>query len=225
MLDILLYPVTELRMVLFVRFVVLYSLVTCWCVQAFGQERSWIDVGVIAGAPVQRVLRYEYNQYERLFSIVDTHDDDSFPIVIGPAVAVNVTRYIGFETGALYRPIHLTEVYIPVTPMPSGPANPRVMRGSWWEYPLLAKVRVPGQAVNGFAKVGAVPHRERVPSSPFFQITSTTGVAVGGGFEWNQWQIKISPEVRYSHWTKRYSNLGWSASPDRIDVLVGLTFH
>jgi hypothetical protein len=76
---------------MFVRLLILSLLFTCGSVEAFSQERSWIDFGVVAGAPVQRVLRYQYNQYERAFSLVDTHDDDSFPIVVGPTVAINLT--------------------------------------------------------------------------------------------------------------------------------------
>jgi len=202
---------------------------TCISIPAFGQEMSRINFGITAGAPVQRVLRYQPNQYENLFSLVNTHDDDSFPIVIGPTLTLNITNYVAFETGALYRPIRLNELYIPSFPMPSGPVSPDTREGRWWEFPLLGTVRFPGRTMRPFTKIGIVPHSERIQAGAFssrhFRITSTSGFALGGGVEWNGWRIGISPELRYSRWTNRYSNLGWSATPNRLDVLVGFSIH
>ena len=174
------------------------------------------------------MLRYQPNQYENLFSLVNTHDEDSFPIVVGPTVAFNFTKRFAFEAAALYRPIDLNEVYVPSQPIPSQPSI-RITKGSWWEFPLMGKVRFSGKTIVPFAKVGMVPHSERGyesgTSSRYFRITSTTGFAFGGGVEWNAFHIRFNPELRYSHWTKRYGNLGWSASPDRIDLLLGFTIR
>lgn len=200
---------------------ILLFLFTGMITPALAQERPSINFGVIGGVPIQRALRYEPNQYENLFSLVNTHDDDSFPIVVGPTVTLNITNYIGFEAAALYRPIRLNELNIPSYPPSSGPSSPRITKGSWWEFPLLGKVRFPQKTVTPFTKAGIVPHNER----GYFRITSTTGFAFGGGVEWKLSRVGISPELRYSHWTKRYSNLGWSATPDRVDLLVGFTIH
>src|SRR5262245_19682043 len=126
-----------MRFTFFAKLCIRLSVFACMSIPASGQERSRINVGVTAGAPVQRVLRYQPNQYENLFSLVNTHDDDSFPIVIGPTLTLNITNYIAFETAALYRPIRLNELYVPSFPMPSGPVSPTIRQGSWWEFPLL----------------------------------------------------------------------------------------
>ena len=207
----------------FVRGSILLLVFTCISVPVLGEEDETpsVNFGVITGVPLQHILRYQPNQYEGLFSLVNRHDDDSFPIVVGPTVTFNITKYIGFEGAALYRPIRLNELYIPSYPPTSGPSSPTITRGSWWEFPLLGKVQFPGKTIVPFTKIGIVPHSE----GGYFRITSTTGFALGGGVEWNVSRIGISPELRYSHWSKRYGNLGWSATPNRIDLLVGFTIH
>jgi hypothetical protein len=198
---------------------------TCISIPALGQEkeRRLLNFGIIGGVPLQRILRYQPNQYEGLFSLVNRHDDNSLPIVVGPTVTLNITKYIGFEGAALYRPIRLNELYVASYPPTSGLSSPTITRGSWWEFPLLGKVRFPGKAIVPFTKIGIVPHSER----GYFQITSTTGFALGGGMEWNVSRIRISPELRYSHWEPSgiNNNYGWSAAPNRIDLLVGFTIH
>src|SRR5262249_18139130 len=118
--------------------------------------------------------------------------------------------------------------FVPAPSIPFAPST-TITQGNWWEFPLLAKVLLPGKTMHPFAKTGIVRHSERgsvgATSSRYFRITSTTGFALGGGVEWNISRIRISPDLRYSHWTKRYANLGWSATPNRVDMLVGFTIH
>jgi hypothetical protein len=213
------------------RLSIWFLVLICTTIRGFGQEgprTRRVEFGGLGGVPLHRVLRYQPNQYENLFSLVNTHDDDSFPIVVGPTVALNFTKHLAFEAAALYRPIHLREVFVPTSSTTFAPST-TTTQGSWWEFPILGKVRLPGKTLTPFAKTGIVPHSERgsvtTTSSRYFRITSTTAFALGGGVEWNVSHIRIGPELRYSHWTKRYGNLGWSATPDRVDLLVGLTIH
>src|SRR2546425_9269742 len=105
--------ITVMRFKVFGRRCILLFFFTGISIPALAQERPSISFGVIGGIPLQRVLRYVPNQYENLFSLVNRHDDDSFPIVVGPTVTLNITNYIGVEAAALYRPIRLNELYIP----------------------------------------------------------------------------------------------------------------
>jgi hypothetical protein len=213
----------------FARICTFSFVLECLTSQGFGQAvyRRRIDFGVAGGVPLQRVLRYQPNQYEGLFGF-NSHDDDSFPIVIGPALTINFTKYVAFEGGALYRPIRLKDMYIPSSPTAGQPST-TITRGSWWEFPLLGKVFLAGDRIRPFADGGVLLHVEHGETSPipsrYFQNTSTAALALGGGVEWNRSHISISPGLRYSNWTKRYANLGWSATPNRIDLLVTFAIH
>src|SRR5262245_18144022 len=181
------------------RLSIWFLVLICTTIRTFGQEgpRTRVEFGGVGGVPLHRVLRYQPNQYENLFSRVNTHDDESFPIVVGPTVALNFTKHLAFEAAALYRPIHLRAVFVPTSSTTIAPSA-TITQGSWWEFPILGKVRFPGKTLTPFAKSGFVPHIERgsvsSTSSTYFRITSTTGFALGGGVQWYVSHIRISPE-------------------------------
>jgi hypothetical protein len=101
-------------------------------------------------------------------------------------------------------------------------------RANSWEFPMLAKYRIPFAAVKPFVEVGYAPRviNGSVSSTSAFPtavinpsngsvtsggvesahaITSTNwpvshGLVVGGGVQFGMGRLRLSPTVRYTHW-------------------------
>jgi len=54
---------------------------------------------------------------------------------------------------------------------------------------------------------------------------SPVGFVAGGGVDLSAWRLRISPELRYTHWKTSSSGPGKYAWPNQFDILVGITFH
>ena len=98
------------------------------------------------------------------------------------------------------------------------------------EIPILAKYRFHGGLLRPFAAAG--PAFNYVTDPGLFQArphAGSSGVAVGGGIELKALLVRISPELRYTHWSNRNIDLaplnsGLSSKQNQIELLVGITF-
>jgi hypothetical protein len=121
-------------------------------------------------------------------------------------------------------------------------------RGNSWEFPALLKYKLPVPKIKPFAEAGMAP---RVISgniaesgssllggpggvlTPFsdtlkMNIDASYGFVAGGGVQFNIGRLRLSPEVRYTHWMSTpvygYSLDGHSygSTQNQADVLVGI---
>jgi len=120
-------------------------------------------------------------------------------------------------------------------------------RGNSWEFPVLLKYKLPVQKIKPFAEVGMAP---RVISgniaesgstliggpgvdNPFsdtrkMNIDASYGVVAGGGVQFNFGRLRLSPEVRYTHWMSTpvsgfsLDGHSYGSTQNQADVLVGI---
>lgn len=133
--------------------------------------------------------------------------------VIGPTVELRLPFGLGIEADALYRNYTL-----------GGTVNQ-------FEFPILAKYRFPGLLFRPFVAAG--PSFNHVSDPGLTSITrlhaTSSGFALGAGAEVKAVLIRISPELRYTHWgnqniTLASLNSGLSSSQNQLEILVGISF-
>jgi len=157
-----------------------------------------LGFGVKAGVPATGLLMSSY------------HDSGAFPArgdhyVIGPVVELRLPFGLGVEADALYRHV----------------SNPP---SAAWEFPILAKYRFRGRIAPFL--VGGVSFQRNDVLIPF-QIgsDSTKGVALGAGIEGKFGPIRLSPELRYTHWSGDLASRSYDLkNRSQLEFLVGLTF-
>ncbi len=164
-----------------------------------------IGYGVRGGVPLGDFLTAE-SKTGALTNVVKGHGN----VVIGPMFEVRLPILIGFEIDALYRRWNATG------PLSMGSANS-------WEFPVYAKVRVPGVIVRPYfgggmnfqrpGDVGRFLSGAKVDSS-------RRGFLGAAGLEVKVPRVRISPELRFTRW----SDAGALRSSNQIDLLVGFSF-
>ena len=126
--------------------------------------------------------------------------------LVGPAIEVRLPFRLGVEFDALYRPLHLTDfsnAFFVVHGQIIGPPG-FTSQGTItsWEFPLLAKYRLPGRRLRPFLEAG--PSFRHVGSSSALLMSNVSlsdrGFSAGGGAEVQIWKLRIGPEVRYTRW-------------------------
>ncbi len=152
--------------------------------------------------------------------------------ILGPTVELHFPAGFGVEFDALYRRFH----YDTTSNLVDIVANGRA--ANTWEFPLLAKYKVPGVILRPFLDAGfafnhwsGVRQLEQVSGALGLAKTDVSGtnkgVVLGAGLELNLHLIRVSPEIRYTRWGA--SNLGTLADvlrsgQNQAEVLIGITF-
>ncbi len=134
--------------------------------------------------------------------------------VIGPTIEIRLPfTGLGVEADALYRRYNI-----------GGPINQ-------FEFPILVKYRFPGLlVVHPFVDAGPSFNYVSDSLTPTdVRHSGTTGIAIGGGLELKALIIRVSPELRYTHWGNQNISLssrnsGLSSNQNQIQFLVGITF-
>jgi hypothetical protein len=167
--------------------------------------------------------------------------------VVGPLVEIGLPLGFAFEADALYR----REGYQSAFGNFAYSAF-TVERSNSWEFPLLAKYRLPVRVLRPFAEVGYAPRllhgSASTDSITYFDSTgflpqpiaghfvvathwpATQGIVVGGGAEFHFGRLKLAPAIRYTQWNKPAitglygDGPSWQSSQNQLDVLVGVSW-
>lgn len=159
-------------------------------------------------------------------------------------VELKLPHGFGVECDALYQRLGFAEVTKAVAVIytyTNASANT-------WEFPLLAKYRIPPiaslhpyvDAGPSFRTVSGVSVSTTTiiefggnmvsgpvhsASDPHFRDRSNAGVAAGLGMEFRLGFLHIAPEARYTHWLEdRQPDPYLYSSQDQVEVLLGITF-
>lgn len=142
-----------------------------------------------------------------------TYSHSTGRYIVGASAEVRIPFIgLGVEADALYRRYNL-----------GGGVNE-------FEFPILVKYRFPGLIVHPFVDAG--PTFNYVSDPGLFGVRlhqSSAGVAIGGGLEIKALIVRVSPELRYTHWRNRNIDLGpvnggLSSSQNQLEFLVGIRF-
>ena len=148
--------------------------------------------------------------------------DESKRSVIGPAADLQLPLHLSLEVDALYRRFGYSDTF--VVPILPGSLTVTRERDNSWEFPLLAKYRVPVSGLHPFAGIGVAPRKVSgradqsgyttdfftgLPSQPFSSSYKTSydptvGLVVAGGIELGVGRIRLTPQVRYTRWNARF---------------------
>jgi hypothetical protein len=171
--------------------------------------------------------------------------DESKRYTVGPMLDLRLPLRLGIEFDVLYQPVGYTAQNFDFDFFTSRE------RSNSWEFPVIAKYRLPGFAraapyvgigyaprvVYGSRVDGVIEYDQRgniiaVSSTKLDTNFDTThGLVIEGGFKLPVSRFHIAPEIRYTRWNKSFLNLGglhgfgYSSQQDQVEVLFGLTWH
>jgi hypothetical protein len=120
-------------------------------------------------------------------------------------------------------------------------------RANSWEFPMLLKYKLPVPGIKPFFDVGLAPRTisgtisqsgfsvdiQTGQRTPFNNKVGTNwsssyGIVTGGGVQFGVGRLRLSPEVRYTHWTSTPINGTFGDGPsyygnqEQVDVLIGI---
>ena len=172
--------------------------------------------GLKIGLPLNGPLRGAAPQFE-----VRTHR-----YTLGPTVELKLLHGLAFETDLLYK--RLEYVFLRQGPSNTQAATP--VKISRWELPVLFKYKFAGQHFRPFLDLGGsfnrVVHIDGMNVAEL-RHRQTRGLVIGGGAERRFGLLRVTPEVRFTHWADR--NFGVHDAPLRSNLtqaefLIGFRF-
>jgi hypothetical protein len=162
--------------------------------------------------------------------------------VVGPAAELGLPLGLAVEVDALY---HRNGYLIGFGNFAGSVIESE--RSNSWEFPLLLKYKLPVPMVKPFVEVGVAPRTisgtisdtgfsvdfttgQRTPFSRSSKTdwSGSVGVVVGGGVQFQVGRLRLSPQVRYTHWTSTPINVSFGDGPtyystqEQADVLIGI---
>ena len=162
------------------------------------------------------------------FMGVDTDSRDfsnSKDYIVGPTIELHLPLSFSVEVDALYRPLNLTTTNTII-------AGPGFMTSvssklNSWEFPVLAKYRLPGHLIRPFIEAG--PSFRSVTNESFAGTQlSSAGFTAAAGVEGKLGPIHIAPALRYTRWgadsSLNPSSFNAQSNLNQAEFLVGLTF-
>ena len=202
------------------------------------QAQDWISVGVRGGVPltdsftdrsVQQVIATVRNPFgpPQTLSQNTFFSNGSRNFVLGPTVEVRLPFGFAAEVDALYRPLEFqtrqtTSLALSLLGNVSLSSVTLTSRVNVWEFPILAKYRLPLPLIKPYLAGG--PSFRAIAASPAKHM-SGTGVSVGVGIETRVGPLLVSPEVRYTHWGTdgAYpSSYYVDSAQNQVEFLMGL---
>lgn len=201
-------------------------------IAAFAEPFS---IGVKGGIPINDFVNGTNSSKGVLNSTTNRY-------IVGPELELNLPAGFGIEFDAMYRHYNFQGFGV------SGQANTTTSTGAW-EFPLLAKWRVPIPVVRPFIDGGvswdhltgtgvtASSVFPGVNNGPFTNNNTVFGYVGGLGIEFQAKWLRIEPEVRYTRWNDQHfisssgvstagvtTGSAFSSNQNQLEVLVGFTF-
>src|ERR1051326_106070 len=153
--------------------------------------------------------------------------------IFGPEAGIALPHGFGLEFDALHQ--HYAYAFFIIGPLHNAIAafNTHI---SYWDFPLLLKWRVAEHKLSPFVAAGLSQRHTGgtgllpVPLSqnPVLVFSTslstwTRGPVLGGGGLYTIGHFHISPQLRYTHWSKPAVVVPGQSSMNEVDALLGLT--
>lgn len=195
--------------------------------------QTGISIGVKGGVPLTNAFAdstFDYgiavrvplsNRTSEIPQTVTVYSGSRY-FSLGPTVEFYFPFRLSLEADALYRPIEIRTQQ--TTSFLSGSAlGPALSaRSDAWEFPIMAKYRIFAAPLQPYFEAGPA---FRVISASLAEHMSGTGISIGIGVESRVGPLRLSPEVRFTHWGAdgAYNTPYHAVShPNQVEFLVGL---
>lgn len=130
---------------------------------------------------------------------------------VGPVVEIDLPLRFGIEFDLLYRRVGLKEFF-----------RGSEVRGNVWDFPLLAKYRLRSGLVEPYVGGGWTYRRLGDLLQP--PASQSHGAVVSAGLRISSRRMKLSPELRYTHWPNQDVQSGFRTKKNQIEAMFGVTF-
>ena len=138
-------------------------------------------------------------------------------LLAGASLEVQLNRRLSIEVDGIFRQLHLKQV-IRSTDGSTDTGNIPVVT---WEFPVLAKYRLPMRRATPFVEGGPI---FRTIGNLNDTSPSQWGATAGAGLDLHWRSFKISPTVRYTRWRRddpRY--FPTLTVPNQLEILLGFS--
>jgi hypothetical protein len=170
------------------------------------------SVGVKAGVPLT-------DAFHDISAPAGTTSNFKDNYIIGPTAEIHLLFHLSVEADALYRRNGFgVDGFF--GSIPTG-----IFSVNDWQVPILGKYQLPGvPMVHPFVDAGPVYRHVSTSNSYPPANANSAGFAIGGGINLRVLILRISPEIRYTHWGQTAFNPFPAGSNNQADFLVGFTF-
>ena len=161
---------------------------------------------------------------------------------LGPMFELRLPFGLGVEFDVLYKKFDYSASFAS-----AGASLDVSGKGSAWEFPLVAKYRLPGLVLHPYVEGGLASRRitgvkeirlsATPPGSPPVSTSTDTpailankgsaGFVMGAGIEVKAVLIRVAPGIRYTRWGNqnfRDINGAIESNQNQLEFLVGITF-
>jgi hypothetical protein len=148
-------------------------------------------------------------------------DSTSKKYIVGVMGELGIVKRFSVEADFLYHPLNLREASVTYTTT----ANVTVTQYNFnvFEFPIMAKYRFSRKMLTPFAEGGIIFRAPATLANEMFHL-SAIGISVGGGMEFRARRLKISPEIRYTHWPSSSEDSYFWERRSQAALLVGIAF-
>lgn len=140
----------------------------------------------------------------------------SSSLIVGPMMEVGISRDFSVEVNALHRYLRYEYESLFQGTVWTG----QVKAGSW-EFPIMAKYRIPVSRTRPFVEAGA---SFRTFSDRPITAPSGYGFTTGAGLEIHIRRINIAPTLRYTRWGADARGFGVPTAQNQVELLVGFSY-
>jgi opacity protein-like surface antigen len=203
----------------------------------FGAVSAWAQLfsyGVKAGVPLAEFLNAAKSQQFAFNSTTNRY-------IVGPTAELHLPFGLGVEFDILYRHFDYNG-----SGTLAGIVTSNSATGNAWEFPLLAKYRLPMKIVHPYVDAGvawdklsgltqtivntvAPGHETTTTTSNPAELntTATRGFVMGAGLSVKVLVIHLSPEIRFTRWGAQHfidPNGLLHSNLNQGEFLLGITF-
>ena len=157
-----------------------------------------LSFGLKAGAPLTDVVQGSGNVAA-----------STTRLTIGPMFDLRLPLGLGVEFDLLYKRLSAN----------SGTGSQSA--GSW-DFPILAKYRLPGIIVRPYVEAGF--NYNKLSSIATFKLKDRKGLVMGAGLDIGLPKVHIAPELRYTRFSQNFTLQSLVPNLNQAEVLIGISF-
>ena len=147
---------------------------------------------------------------------IATNNENRTSPVVGIVTEVALPKRLSLEVGALYRPMNAKDT----SEFSNGTSREVQFTVLTWEFPILAKYKVPLRKATPFVEVGP---SIRTSGNLNGANPSRFGITTGIGMELPARRLTLAPTLRFTHWATDAMS-GTRTHANQAELVLGVRF-